>query len=100
MWTRDKGWLVAAMFTSNRREQGPQRKSVHSQDVKPQGEVTPELFFYLWGRRAENTVRLGHQSQWYTANLPGRVGSPVLSTLQRAVWAPVWARVGGHLRMN
>ena len=100
MWTRDKGWLVAAMFTSNRREQGPQRKSVHSQDVKPQGEVTPELFFYLGGRRAENTVRLGHQSQWYTANLPGRVGSPVLSTLQRAVWAPVWARVGGHLRMN
>lgn len=24
MWTRDKGWLVAAMFTSNRREQGGQ----------------------------------------------------------------------------
>lgn len=46
------------MFTSNRREQGPERKSAHSQDVKPQGEVTPG-FFYLAGRRAENSSEAG-----------------------------------------
>lgn len=47
------------MFTSNLRWQGPQRKAGHSQDVKPQGEVTPGFFFYLEGRRAANSSQVG-----------------------------------------
>lgn len=54
----------------------------------------------LRGEGQQTAARLGHQNLRYTANLPGRVGSPVLSTLQRAGWAPLWAGIGGRVPQN
>lgn len=54
----------------------------------------------LRGEGQRTAARMGHQSLRYTANLPGRVGSLVLSMLQRAGWAPFWAGVGGRAPQN